>query len=139
MQPNLILGGVHLDKRGELKFNNSFNMSQIKRIYSITINNKINKRRWQGHKIEQRWFTAINGSFNVKLILVDNWIKPNPNLNNINFQISSKALDILHVPSGYVTSIEANSDNSILLVMSDYSFNEINDEYKFPANYFKNK
>tara|TARA_B110000003_G_scaffold125200_1_gene127421 strand:+ start:13302 stop:13733 length:432 start_codon:yes stop_codon:yes gene_type:complete len=139
MIPSLITGGAHSDNRGQLKYNNTFNLSQVKRMYSIIINNKFNIRRWQGHKIEQRWFTAISGSFNIKLILVDNWIEPNSNLNIINFQLSSDSLDILHIPAGYVTSIEANLDNSILLVMSDYSFNEINDEYRFPENYFKNK
>ena len=29
--------------------------------------------------------------------------------------------------------LNSHQDNSILLVMSDYSFNEINDEYKFPV------
>lgn len=36
IQPSLIAEGVHFDKIGELKFNNSFNMSQIERFYSIT-------------------------------------------------------------------------------------------------------
>ena len=139
MLPSLISGEVHFDKRGELKFNNSFNMSQVKRIYFITITNILNIRSWQGHKIEQRWFAAISGSFNIKLILVDNWIKPNIYCNKKNFQLSSDTLDILHIPAGYITSIEANSDNSKLLVMSDYAFNEINDEYRFPEQYFKNK
>ncbi len=137
MQPSIISGGAHLDKRGELKFNNSFNMSQIKRFYSITLKKKLNIRRWQGHKIEQRWFTAISGSFRIQLIFVDNWNKPNTELDKINFDLSSDSLDVLHIPGGYITSIEAISDNSILLVMSDYTFNEINDEYRFPEGYFK--
>ena len=47
MQPSLIPGGVHLDIRGELKFNNSFKMSQIKRFYTITFKKKLDFRRWQ--------------------------------------------------------------------------------------------
>ena len=43
----------------------------------------------------------------------------------------------MRIPSGYITSIEVLSDNLILLEMSDYAFNEINDDYRFPSEYFK--
>jgi hypothetical protein len=136
MLPLIIFGGNHIDHRGELKFNNSFNMAQVKRFYSISLNKK-HIRRWQGHKIEQRWFTAISGRFNIQLISVDNWVKPSINLPKINFELSSKTLDVLHISSNYLTSIEALDDNSILLSMSDYGLNEINDEHRFPEEYFK--
>ena len=47
MIPSLITGGAHSDNRGQLKYNNTFNLSQVKRMYSIIINNKFNIRRWQ--------------------------------------------------------------------------------------------
>lgn len=136
MSPHIIAGGIHIDNRGKLKFNNSFNMSQVKRFYSITLKKKLSIRRWQGHKIEKRWFTAIYGSFTIQLILVDNWFKPSNNLNKIDFELSNESLDVLYVPNGYLTSIKSNSDNSILLVMSDHLLNEIDDEYRFPSEYF---
>ena len=80
---------------------------------------------------------AEDQSFNIQLILVDNWIEPSINLPKLGFELSSKSLDVLHIPSGYLTSIEGLDDNSILLAMSDYGLNEINDDYKFPNNYFK--
>ena len=64
-------------------------------------------------------------------------MKPSINLPKINFELSSKTLDVLHIPSNYLTSIEALDDNSILLSMSDYGLNEINDEHRFPEEYFK--
>ena len=134
MQPSLIAGGVHLDKRGELKFNNSFNMSQIN-YSSITFKKKLRSRGWQGHKIEQRWFVAICGNFKIQLIFVDNW-NTLLQVEKINFDLSSDALNVLHIPNGYLTSIQASSDNSILLAMSDYNLNEINDEHRFPENHF---
>ena len=138
MSPSLIYGGIYIDSRGELKFNNSFNMSQVKRFYSITLKEKLSTRRWQGHQVEQRWFTAVSGSFRIQLILVDNWNKPKAELNKINFDLSSDKLDVPHIPGGYLTSIESTSDNSTLLVMSDYRLNDIDDEYRFPEEYFKN-
>jgi hypothetical protein len=42
------------------------------------------------------------------------------------------------VPSGNITSIQALEANSKLMVMSDYLMGEIQDEYRFPIDYFKN-
>ena len=136
MTPSIIPGGMHEDKRGKLRYNNSFDATNVKRMYVID-NNLGFKRRWQGHKIEQRWFTAISGRFKIQLILVDNWKSPSVALERITFELTSNTFDILHIPFGYVSSIQSLSESSKLLVMSDYSLNEINDEYRFPINYFK--
>lgn len=136
MVPSLIYGGNHTDYRGKIIYNNSFDTSEIKRIY--VIENTINFiRRWQGHKIEQRWFSAVKGSFTIQLIQVDDWSHPNKALEKITFELSDKALDILHLPAGYISSIESISEGARLLVMSNYSLNEIKDEYKFPIDYFE--
>lgn len=51
-------------------------------------------------------------------------------------RIESKTLDVLHVPKGYVSSIQAVEEESKLLVMADYLMGEIEDEYRFELNYF---
>ena len=137
MTPKLISGKSHKDDRGELNSNNSFNLSPIKRFYTIVNKDTSFKRRWQGHKIEQRWFTATSGSFEIQLILVDNWNNPSVDLKRITFELVHETLDVLHIPSGYISSIQALINNSKLLIMSDYGLNEIDDEYRFPINYFK--
>jgi hypothetical protein len=47
-------------------------------------------------------------------------------------------LDVLHIPQGYISSIQALEPEAKLLVMADYLLGEINDEYRFDADYFKN-
>ena len=69
----VITGGNHTDKRGTLTFNNDFDASDIKRIYTIENESTKTIRAWQGHKIESRWFSAIKGSFEIKLIKIENW------------------------------------------------------------------
>ena len=135
MLPHIIFGGNHIDYRGELKFNNSFNMAQVKRFYSISLNKK-HIKRWQGHKIEQRWFSAIKGQFKVQLIKIDNWIEPVKELKRITFTLSENTLDVLYIPAGYITSIKSEEEGAKLLVMSDYMLNEISDNYKYPLTYF---
>jgi len=139
MKPKLIPGGSYKDSRGELFYNNSFNLSQVKRFYVLTNRDTTFKRRWQGHKIEQRWFTALAGSFEIQLILVDNWNNPSVELEAITIELSHKTLDVLQIPSGYISSIQSRTNNAKLLVMSDYELNEINDDYRFSTNYFNKK
>lgn len=136
MLPQIIHGNAHSDNRGTLWYNNSFNAWGIKRIYFIENRDTDFVRAWQGHTTEQRWFTAANGSFEIKLIAVDNWNTPSVNLEQHVFTVSSEKLDVLHVPSGYISSIRALTDNAKLLVMADYGLGEIKDEYRYEADYF---
>jgi dTDP-4-dehydrorhamnose 3,5-epimerase-like enzyme len=136
MDSNIIHGNCHSDERGFLFYNNDFDASAIKRIYMIE--NKTNElvRGWQGHKIEQRWFTAVSGKFKIELIQIDNWESPSKGLKINNFVVDSEKLDVLHVPSGHISSIQSLKPNSKLLVMADYSLGEIKDEYRFDIDYF---
>lgn len=135
MIPKIIQGNSYKDHRGELSYNNSFDASSIKRIYVIE-NNLNFVRRWQGHKIEQRWFSAVKGNFEIELIKVDDWERPNKELETIVFNLSDKFLDVLHIPAGYISSIKSSDEGDKLLVMADYNIGEVNDDYKFALDYF---
>jgi dTDP-4-dehydrorhamnose 3,5-epimerase-like enzyme len=135
--PKIIKGENYNDSRGILFYNNDFDASAIKRLYVID-NQKTNFiRAWQGHKIEQRWFSVMQGSFKIKLIKIDNWEHPFKDLKPIEYILGSKKLDVLFVPKGYVSSIEALEKGAKLLVMADYLFGAIQDEYRFDLDYFK--
>ena len=135
-KPKLITGDNFLDERGEIKFNNDFDLSPVKRMYTITNSDYKPVRAWQGHRVEQRWFSAIEGDFTIKLIKIDNWEKPSKNLKIKSFDLNQNSLDVLHIPAGYVTYIKSNQNKSRLLIMSDYLLGEINDEFRFNQDYF---
>ena len=137
MNPSIIKGNLFQDHRGTLRYNNDFDASSIKRIYIIENKDLSIERAWQGHRIEQRWFSAIKGSFLIKLIQIDNWENPNPESTVLEFEINDQNLEILHIPSGNISSIKATTDDARLLVMADYLLGEIKDEYRFPLDYFK--
>lgn len=137
MIPNIIKGGSHADSRGTLFYNNDFVASAIKRMYLIENHSTDFVRGWQGHQIEQRWFSAVSGSFKVQLIAVDNWESPSKNLEQFSFIVNSEKLDVLHVPSGYISSIQSLEEGSKLLSMSDYLSGELQDEYRYEADYFR--
>lgn len=136
MLPQIIKGNSHADERGVLQFNNDFNALGVKRIYTIQNRDTEFVRGWQGHKIEQRWFSAIHGSFKIFLIAIDDWIAPSRDLKQHEFIIDANKMDVLHVPSGYVSSIQALEESSKLLLMSDYLLGEISDEFRYDCNYF---
>lgn len=136
MEPAIIKGGQFQDERGIINFNNDFNALGVKRIYTIENKSTDFIRCWQGHKIEQRWFSAIGGSFKIQLVQIDNWENPSKNLPRFEFILKSESLDILHIPAGYVTAIQALEEDSKLLLFADYQLREIQDEYRFDLNYF---
>ncbi|AOW17243.1 sugar epimerase [Polaribacter vadi] len=135
--PKVIKGSSHIDQRGTLSFNNDFNTSEVKRVYFIENLDVQFIRGWQGHQIEQRWFSAVQGSFKIRVITIDNWETPSKNLESSVFILNSSSLDTLHIPKGYITSIQALEEKSKLMALSDYSIGEVNDEYRFDINYFK--
>jgi len=136
MNPKVIKGSSHKDSRGCLVFNNDFNTTEIKRIYFIQNDQLDFVRGWQGHQIEQRWFSVIQGSFKVCTRAIDNWGSPSKKFMKF-FILTAATFDVLHIPNGYVTSIQALEANSKLMAMSDYTIGEIQDEYRFDLNHFK--
>lgn len=137
MKPNIIEGNCYIDQRGKLFYNNDFDTSSIKRIYMIENINIDFIRAWQGHKIEQRWFSVLQGSFEIQLIAIDDWEKPTINLQRHKFILNTDKLSVLHIPRGYVSSIQALKEASKLLVMADYLLGEIDDEFRYSFDYFK--
>jgi hypothetical protein len=134
--PAIIKGNCFTDERGIISFNNDFNASEIKRIYFIENLRLDFIRGWQGHKFEQRWFMSITGSFEIKVIKIDRWENPSKDLQTLKYQVNSATSDVLYIPAGYITSIQAIEEGSKLMAMSDYRMGEIQDEYKFKINYF---
>lgn len=137
MIPKLLKGNSHEDSRGSLFYNNDFDAAAIKRIYVIENQSVAVVRAWQGHQIEQRWFSAVKGSFKIELIAIDNWDKPSKKLERFEFVLNSEKLDVLHVPSGYASSIQSLEEGSKLLVMADYLLGELADDYRYAVDYFE--
>ncbi|MBX2951477.1 MAG: WxcM-like domain-containing protein [Leadbetterella sp.] len=133
----IIKGGNFEDARGVLKYNNEFNLEEVKRMYTIENKNTDIVRGWQAHKIEQRWFCAIKGSFTVEVVEIDNFENPSSDTKRNVFVIDDTALSVLHVGAGCGTKIQSLEKESVLLVMSDYRLGESGDEYRYPSDYFK--
>ncbi|WP_339889390.1 WxcM-like domain-containing protein [uncultured Flavobacterium sp.] len=135
--PTIIKGNSHTDERGTITYNNDYDASEIKRIYFIENKDTDFVRGWQGHKVEQRWFSAVQGSFKITTIAIDDWEKPSQTLEQVEHVLQATSFDVLHVPQGFITSIQALEENAKLMALSDYNLGTIKDEYRFDSNHFK--
>jgi len=135
LKPFIFFGKKHIDQRGELEFYNDFDMSQIKRLYFTTHFDTEVIRAWQGHTIESRWLCSVKGSFQVKLIEIDNWENPSDQLKVLEYKLTTEKQEILYIPNGFVNGFKAIQPDSKLMIMSNYGLNEIeNDELRFDKN-----
>lgn len=132
--PQYLKGKKHQDKRGIITYNNDFDATSIKRMYTIENADVNSIRGWQGHKIEQRWFSAISGTFKIQLLSIDYFEKGLKGLKVLKpycFVLKADQMDILHVPAGFVSSIQALEVGAKLLVLADYKVGEVDDEFRF--------
>jgi dTDP-4-dehydrorhamnose 3,5-epimerase-like enzyme len=136
--PAIIKGESYTDHRGTLHFVNDFAMDQVKRFYIIEHKDTEIIRAWRAHRIEQRWFHVIKGVFLIRLVKIDNWESPDRGLPVLEITLSASSTEILHIPVGFASSIQATETNSSLLIFADYGIeNSKTDNYLYPADYFK--
>src|SRR5690606_27156952 len=132
-----IKGGVSLDRRGQIRYVNEFDMSIVKRFYLIKNADTELIRGWRAHRIEDRWFYVISGSFEFNIIQIDNWDQPSVGLPIQRYNLSAAELQLIHLPAGYGTAIRAIDENSELLVFANYGLEHASsDNYTWPLDYF---
>lgn len=121
----MIIGGNrHVDQRGSIAFVNDFDMSQVRRFYSIQPAVGL-IRAWQGHKLENKWFHVIKGSFRVKLRALESKKFVGE------FKLNAERPEVLIIPKGVYNGFEALEEDSVLMVFSDASLEQsIKDDYR---------
>lgn len=111
-------------------------MTPIKRMYTTTHKDTHSIRAWMAHQIESRWFVCTTGTFIVKLVKVVDFARKTPAEEVVSFTLNADDPTVLFVPPGYASGFKAEVENSQVLLLADYAFNEINDSYKFTQEEF---
>ncbi|WP_339611132.1 WxcM-like domain-containing protein [uncultured Planktosalinus sp.] len=124
----IINGNKFVDHRGELHSFNEFDLSEIKRMYTVFHPDTNTIRAWQGHKIERRWFYCVKGSFEVRTIELDCMENPSIDLDVKKTILEEKTPMILKIQPGFVNGFRALEKNSTLISFSDYKFGENHDD-----------
>ncbi|ULT28250.1 WxcM-like domain-containing protein [Sphingobacterium sp. E70] len=135
-----IKGGIAKDERGQIRFVNDFDMSLVRRFYIIKNADTELVRGWRAHRIEQRWFYTLSGSFAVDIVKIDDWDTASSDLAVERIILDTKENQVLHLSKGYGTAFQALEENSELLVFSDFGIeNASNDDYTYSLDYFINR
>lgn len=130
----LIQGANFSDERGGLNFFNDFEMSEIIRMYEISPSDTKTIRGWQAHKEEKKWFYCNSGSFAINLIKVDNFDTPSKTITPEQFLLVAESPSILEISGGYATAFKAQTEDSKLIVFSNFSLEASkNDDFRFPV------
>lgn len=133
--PCFIEGTVFQDDRGKLISCSDFYMEAVKRMYLINPVSVDVIRAWQAHRFEEKWFCCLNGSFEVKLLHIDNFDQPSDFLNPLSYLLESSSPGILYVPGGYANGFKANSEQSCLMVFSSFNLAQSKaDDFRYPAD-----
>ncbi len=134
---NTIKGGIAKDHRGHIRFANDFDMTMVKRFYIIKNADLDVVRGWRAHRIEQRWFYVLSGSFQIDIVQIDNWETTSPDLPIERRVLNANDGELLHIPTGYGTAFQALDANSELLVFADHAIsNATKDDHTYPVDYF---
>lgn len=142
MKPELIGGGVHADERGVLRFCNDFDMSAVKRFYTIANSAGQPVRGWIGHRRETKWFFPLKGKTIIEVEAMDNGrvervdragVGMNDSTRSIcstrlkTYTISADTPSVLKVPPDNWLCIKQDG-NAEVMVFSDCMVGEFKDD-----------
>ena len=138
MNPELIQGGTYTDARGVVRFCNDFDMSAVKRFYTIANSAEQPVRGWIGHKRETKWFFPIKGTTTIAVEPMADDVFAAKNAENSKvvsdrFVLNANEPKVLRVPSGNWFCIWQNGDAEVM-VFSDCRVGEYeNDDFRRPV------
>ena len=130
--PSIIQGGLYKDERGTLSFFNEFDLLRVRRFYVIEHPDVRVVRAWQAHKIEQKWFYVIAGSFKIVIAKPEEWLGASEKLPLQEFILKSGDNRLLHIPGGFANGFKALKPDSQLMVFSDFPITKAgSDDFRF--------
>jgi dTDP-4-dehydrorhamnose 3,5-epimerase len=128
MDVRLIKGDTHEDLRGTLRFVNEFDMSPVKRFYTVSNSVEIPCRGWIMHKRETKWFFPLRGKTTI-LIRPDHADGVSA-LQHITLDASSPS--VFEVPPGYWFLIEQDGTAEVQVFSNCHVGEFANDDFRRP-------
>ena len=123
--PSVIEGYVHADVRGTLRFCNGFDLSAVKRFYTIANSAGQSVRGWIGHKKETKWFFPLKGTTVIVVEPMDD-----SRARSTRFILAAESPAVLNVPCNHWFYIEQH-EGAEVMVFSDCKVGEYkNDDFR---------
>ena len=119
MEVELIQGGSYADARGSLRFCNDFDMSEVKRFYTISNSAAEPQRGWIMHKRETKWLFPLRAKTKVGVEKVGG--------ERISYLLDAAEPCVLHIPPNHWFCIEQDGTAEVQ-VFSDCRPGEFKDD-----------
>jgi len=126
MAVRVINGGRHCDARGSLRFCNDFDMTEVKRFYTIANSDKLPKRGWIMHKRETKWFFPTTGVTNVE-------IEVDGAQQRSSYRLDAASPAILVVPPYHWFCIEQDGASEVQVFSNCFVGEFPNDDFRRPV------
>lgn len=118
----LIKGGIAVDDRGSLRFDNDFHFEGVKRFYQVENHRAGFVRAWHGHRHEGKYVWVCSGSALVGAIPLD---APAHDLSQMKkFVLSDKSPAILWIPSNHFNGFMSLEPGTKVMFFSTSSIEE---------------
>ena len=129
----LIQGGIHADDRGSLRFCNDFDISLVRRFYTIANSAERLVRGWIGHKRETKWFFPLKGTTEIVVEPMGDFNAERQSGREAErFVLKEEDPKVLRVPSGNWFCIKQDGRAEVM-VFSDCKVGEFaNDDFRRP-------
>lgn len=123
-RPVLTVGGRHADVRGVVSFCNAFDMTPVRRFYTIANDAANPVRGWIGHRSECKWFVPTHG---ITVLHTEPMDGKGPRRE---FVLEETSPAVLKVPGGNWFAIEQKGEATVM-VFSDCRVGEhSNDDFR---------
>lgn len=119
----VIPGGEHVDARGTLRFCNAFDLSPVKRFYTVSNSAREPRRGWILHRRETKWFFPVRG---VTTVHVEEEVQPAAVVHGP-YVLDAAHPQVLCVPPGHWFLIEQDGTAEVQ-VFSDCRVGEFKDD-----------
>ncbi|KKL86366.1 hypothetical protein LCGC14_1945470 [marine sediment metagenome] len=138
-KPKLYVGGVAVDERGILGFNNNLDLSDVKRFYTISNHTDGFIRAWHAHRKEGKYFMALSGvviivalpfHFSVSKVSDKGWIAPSKE-EEVYKQTLAPTNGVFYIPPGYANGFKLLTSDTKIMVFSTSTLEESKkDDYR---------
>jgi dTDP-4-dehydrorhamnose 3,5-epimerase len=137
MEPELIIGDIAVDDRGQISFVNDFKFKDIKRFYIVSNHKAGFIRAWHSHLHEPKYVMAINGTALVGAVRIDDFDNPDPHAYVNQYILSDKKPTILYIPTGFANGSMSLTDNMQLMYFATTTLGETTkDDQRYPYDYW---
>ena len=124
-------GGSYADARGLLRFCNDFDMSAVRRFYTIANSVEQPVRGWIGHRRETKWFFPVKGVTEIVVEPMDLAAK-NAEVAKSSVVLAADKPSVLKVEPGNWFCIKQDGSAEVM-VFSDCKVGEFeNDDFRRP-------